>query len=257
MITKEEIREGLLGFLGNVFSIENTSKGYAVAMPALMADGWQVTFLVEQVAADTILLSDAGRTISWLEMRGINSQSDIVSSLFHEKVLMFQAECPDGVLKKLTTPQNLFLDMQLFAELIASLSHLIFRFNPSVANQRTAYQCVDELVVGLGLPCDRKAHLKAASGRDLVVDFCVSRSGLPSRLLQTVDARTKSEDLIEIWGYRLNDIVDFYQEVCAAIIYNEDFCHPKPFLHEIMNSRKGKLFPYHRQDEIADFLKTA
>ena len=44
-MTKEEIREGLLGFLGNVFSIENTSKGYAVAMPALMADGWQVTFL--------------------------------------------------------------------------------------------------------------------------------------------------------------------------------------------------------------------
>lgn len=43
-MTKEEIREGLLGFLGNVFSIENTSKGYAVAMPALMADGWQVTF---------------------------------------------------------------------------------------------------------------------------------------------------------------------------------------------------------------------
>ena len=198
-MTKEEIREGLLGFLGNVFSIENTSKGYAVAMPALMADGWQVTFLVEQVAADTILLSDAGRTISWLEMRGINSQSDIVSSLFHEKVLMFQAECPDGVLKKLTTPQNLFLDMQLFAELIASLSHLIFRFNPSVANQRTAYQCVDELVVGLGLPFDRKAHLKAASGRDLVVDFCVSRSGLPFRLLQTVDVRTKSEDIIEIW----------------------------------------------------------
>jgi len=95
-------------------------------------DGWQIIVHIEPFSATHVMITDKGHTLKKLQQEGlhIDAQSQQTYSLLEERKKAFELEQQGYELRRLIPFPIQGLDVQLFAESLVSISHLVYRCEP-------------------------------------------------------------------------------------------------------------------------------
>src|SRR5437867_8197342 len=130
LLTPEICREALRRFWDDQMDVAETSNGVAMALPLMYPDGWQVQLFIEALSHSRAVITDKGRTLSRLQEQGVNFDAGQTRTLFEERLKTFELQ-QNGfeLLREIRLPLD-GLDVQLFAESLVSIAHLVYRYEP-------------------------------------------------------------------------------------------------------------------------------
>lgn len=124
ILTPDNFRRELGAFWDSILEIEPISDGLAFTMPLAYPDGWQIVLELTQKTPKGFLLSDQGKTLSWLTSRGHNISTDAMRAHLQRYQAEHFLEEKNGVLFRwLSTPLEP-ADIQVFAEGLAAIARL-------------------------------------------------------------------------------------------------------------------------------------
>ena len=232
-------------------------RGLAIALPVLLADGWQATLYAEEEMPGYVTLRDRGQMDSWLYTHGVNLNNAANQSILTKTRKIYGIDIDSlGFYKTIRLPMKA-VEIQLFACFLSSVSHLVNRVQKQGIEHSSSYNAVIQTASSLQLPyTERKAY--ETRHRKLIVD--ISIEGLQrTALVQTFDQRGhNATESMELWSSRLPEIAETTtgeQKYTTALIYNEDYCNITPEILSLAKERCNLVCPSHRRDELEDYLR--
>ena len=130
-LSPKECRDAMLRFYREQLMAEPTRRGVTMALPLMFPDGWQVQVRLKPLTRSRAVITDGGRTIAMLLENGLIIEVPPVLSLLEERKRTFElVQVGFELQKEIPLPLD-GLDVQLFAESLVSISHLVFKFEPA------------------------------------------------------------------------------------------------------------------------------
>ncbi|MEG1507270.1 MAG: hypothetical protein RR373_01380 [Akkermansia sp.] len=249
-ITSKECKKSLSGFWNHVCEISQKKDFLIIALPLLMADGWQTEVQISHCLPGYATLRDGGQLSSWLAVRGVNINSGYTHALFQEGMNKFGIkEDEKGFYKHLPMPLDA-KEIQLFGAFLSSMSHLIYRVQETSRVEYESYSAVINTVRSLHLEPLEHISYKTPY-REITVDLTVKGKHRAS-LFQTFDQHNRAGDIMEIWSYRMKEIANT-GKYKTGLIYNENVFRPDESVLKVARGNCDLVCPSHRIDEIRDF----
>jgi hypothetical protein len=185
-------------------------------------DGWQVIVSIEQVSATRAIISDRGETLAKLNNSGVDLDFEITRRLFLEKLQVFGLINDGNDLKKeINVPLN-GVDVQLFAEALVSIGHLVNRHEPAKLRSEHVYHQVRSLLRRTRLKFieGSSAFISGRTEKQIGVDFLIQENR--SIACKSVERRGRMRDYMEQWGYRWLDAKKSDDLLVTAMFYDPE-----------------------------------
>lgn len=199
-----------------------TRDGLALTLPLMYPDGWQVTVYLTALSPDRVQLSDHGKTLGALIEAGMNldAKQSATAALLNERVATFELQSDGAVLSKDVRLPLQGLDVQLFAEALVSIAHLIYRHEPAAAQENPAEKAVRRVFAARNVTPRRNAELEGVLKRRIRVDYLVeARRPLA---VQVVSRRDNLLAYMEQWAFRWSDLRKRNGQLLAAMVYDPE-----------------------------------
>ena len=185
-------------------------------------DGWQVVVAIEQVSATRAIISDRGETLAKLNNAGMDLDFEVTRRLFLERLQAFGLINDGNDLKKEINLPLKGVEVQLFAEAIVSIGHLVYRHEPAKLRSDHVYHQVRSLI--------RRTRLKFIEGsgafisgrteKQIGVDFLIQENR--NIACKSVERRGRMRDYMEQWGYRWLDAKKNDVTLVTAMFYDPE-----------------------------------
>ncbi len=199
-----------------------TRDGLALTLPLMYPDGWQVTVFLAALTPVRLRLSDHGKTLGALMEAGMNldAKQSNTAALLNERVRTFELQSDGAVLSKDVRLPLQGVDVQLFAEALVSIAHLIYRHEPAAALENPADKAVRQLFAARKVTPRQNAELEGVLERRIRVDYLVeARRPLA---VQVVSRRDNLRDYMEQWAFRFGDLRGRNGQLLAAMVYDPE-----------------------------------
>lgn len=214
----DDLRQALTSFWAGALAIESTKQGLAVALPQTGADGWQLVVEIIPGPPGRARLSDAGRTLGDLMARGQNVEADKVDD--HIKNILRQCQVErDGLelFRWLSLPIDP-VDVQVFAEAMASISHLWVLHEPTVRTQDVADLTLRRVFTDSQVKARPGAMLDGKTEKGVRVDYLTET--IRPVAFQILRRRGRTLPVMEQWGYRWQDLCKVRPELMPVMLFD-------------------------------------
>lgn len=220
ILTPELCREAMRCFWDGQTDVACTSDGVAMALPLMYPDGWQVQVFVELLSQSRAIITDKGRTLGRLQEQGVNFDSGQTASLLDERRKTFELQ-QDGfeLLRELRLPLE-GLDVQLFAESLVSIAHLVYRYEPYSSPESPADRTLQEVFKERQWQPRRNVELDGEIEKRIRVDYLLDLKRTVA--CQVVRRRAPLLPYMEQWGFRWSDIHKRNPGLWRAMVYDPD-----------------------------------
>jgi len=220
LLTPEICREAMRRFCDDQTDVAATSSGVAMALPLMYPDGWQVQVFIEPLSRSRAVITDKGRTLSRLQEQGVSFEAGQTGTLFDDKKKTFELQ-QDGyeLLREIRLPLD-GLDVQLFAESLVSIAHLVYRYEPHSPPESAADRTLLEVFKERQLEPRRSVEIDGEIEKRIRVDYLVETKRTVA--CQIVRRRAALLPYMEQWGFRWSDIHKRYPRLWRAMVYDPD-----------------------------------
>ncbi len=241
-------------FWNEQLTIEQVGSGLVAALPLMYPDGMQVTVNIEPFAAAQAVITDRGRTLMRLENEGLNleSRSRHNHALLEEKKKVFELDQDGYELRRLIKLPLNGIDVQLFAESLVSISHLIYRAEARGVQEHVVRNALQRTFKTKHLTPKENAHLPGRIGDRIPIDFLFE--GKQSLAMKTIDVHGRVREQMEQWGWRWTDLDNGNPDILRAMVYNPDQQEWDDTSLKIGREVCDLFCPYYETDQIDDTL---
>lgn len=197
-----------------------TRDGVALTLPLMYPDGWQVTVHLSQLIPGWVRLSDHGKTLGALIEAGLSLDANHNAALLAERVKTFELLNDGALLSKDVRWPLQGVDVQLFAEALVSIAHLIYRHEPASLLDNPADKAVCRVFETRKVKPRRNAEIKGHLLQSTRVDYLVE--GRRPLAIQVVNRRDFLLDYMERWAFRWGDLRQHNNRLLAGMVYNPE-----------------------------------
>jgi hypothetical protein len=253
-ISSDVLREALSGFWNEQLAIEESRGGLAAALPLMYPDGMQVTVNIEPFAPAQAMITDRGRTLMALEQGGINLEprSKHNHALLEEKKKVFDLNQDGYELRKLIRLPLSGIDVQLFAESLVSISHLVYRAEAHGVQEHVVRNALQRTFETKHLKPKENAFLPRKVVDRIPVGFLFEEKRVMA--MKPIDIHGRVRDHMEQWGWRWTDLHKQNPDVLRAMIYNPDQQDWDETSLKIGREVCDLFCPYFESGQISDAL---
>ncbi len=253
LLSVEACREVLRQFWEDQTDVAETPRGVAPALPLMYPDGWQVEVCIEPVSTTRAIASDQGRTLGTLLERGIKFEAGQTGTLLEERIRTYELQ-RDGLelRRELRLPLEA-LDLQLFAESLVSIAHLVYRFEPSSPTHSRADRTLQQVFKERHLEPRKNVELEGFIEKRIRVDYLIE--GKQPVAWHVVRRRTQLLPYMEQWGFRWSDLLRRNRQLLRAMVYDPDKQEWDETSLRIGNEVCELFCPYFETDRLHDFLE--
>ena len=213
-----QLRAALTGFWNDALAVKPPAQGLILAMPQTGADGWQLVVDIVPATPGTVRVSDSGRILGNLTARGQNSEADTMAG--HIASLLRQHNMErDG--------QELFrwmpwpvdpVELHVFAEGLAAISHLWVLHEPTVRTQDVADRTLRRVFSDRNLEARAGAMLDGRTEKRIRVDYLVETRRPVA--FEIIRRRGRLLPVMEQWGYRWHDLQKTSPKLMPVMLYD-------------------------------------
>ncbi len=252
----KEIFQGIMSeFWNEAVDFQPTSKGYAISMPILYPDGWQVVIHLEPFSKKQGILTDKGKTLSGLLSDGVNYESNVSESILEEKVKMFSLQRNGLELYQTVKLPLKGPDVQLFCEALVSIAYLSYRKEASARKEKILEKTIKSYFEEKHIHPVYNYRVNGNIRKDIRVDCFLEKE---NRMIMNWVEINDSQYLLshmEQWGYRFNDIKKADIKMKCGMIYNPDAVVWDNTVLEIGKSVCDLFLPYYDTRKIFGKMK--
>lgn len=251
----ESCREILRRFWDDQTDVAETACGVAVALPLMYPDGWQVQVFIEPVARARAIISDRGRTLGRLQEQGVNFEAGQTAVLLEERIQIFDL-LRDGfeLRREIRLPLDA-LDVQLFAESLVSIAHLVYRYEPHTPPESPADRTLQQVFKERHLEPRQNVELDGVIEKRIRVDYLIEKKRPVA--WQVVRRRAQLLPYMEQWGFRWSDLRRHDPRLLRAMVYDPDKQTWDETTLRIGREVCELFCPYFETDRLHDFLEQA
>jgi hypothetical protein len=220
LLTPEICREALRRFWDDQTDVAASSRGVALALPLMYPDGWQVQVFLERLSQSCAVITDKGRTLARLQEQGVNFDAGQTGSLLEERKKTFDLQ-QDGfeLLREIRLPLD-GLDVQLFAESLVSVAHLVYRYEPYTSPESAADRTLQEVFKERQWQPRKNVEVDGEIEKRIRVDYLIETKRPVA--CQVVRRRAPLLPYMEQWGFRWSDIHKRNPGLWRAMVYDPD-----------------------------------
>lgn len=226
----------------------------AIALPLMYPDGWQIIVNIEPFSHATALITDKGRTLMMLDREGLNLDTRAKNNheLLEGKKKVFELDQHGFELRKLVKLPLNGLDIQLFAESLSSISHLIYRNETRGLQENIVRQSLQRSFKVHRFSPKQDVDLSGKVEDRIRVDFLFEKE---RRLaMKSIDIHDRVKDYMERWAWRWTDLKNQDPDILRAMIYNPDQQDWDETSLKIGREVCDLFCPYFERDQIKDAL---
>ncbi len=234
--------------------MQSTSHGFAIAMPLLMADGWQTVVYLEEEMPGIVTLRDRGKLSSTLSLHGLNRDNNSLRATLTTAMRNFGVlEDEKGFYKRLDLPVDA-KDIHLFGCFLSSISHLTWQEQKEIVPQTTSWVRVARAIQSSRIKMEE--NLRYTTPHQTIAVELSAVGEYQSALFQTFDQRNRVNQHMELWAHRMKTISNAHgDKVLTALVYNEE-AHPDTAILSLAGSLCSLVCPSDREDEIQGLLRS-
>jgi hypothetical protein len=212
------IRQELEQFWSTALEIAPPARGYSIALPQTMPDGWQIVVDLEAPLPKGIRLTDQGRTLGWLHAQGQNIRTDAIKR--HLQQICEQSELTlDGLEVYRWLPQGLSaVDLHVFTEGLINIAHLHYLHEAKPRAQDVPDQTLRRVFADHHVEAEAGYTLDGHARKNIRLDYYVA-SPAPAAF-QIIRRHGRILSTMEQWGYRWHDLRVEHPELRPAMIYD-------------------------------------
>lgn len=252
--TPSSLRELLGNFWKEILEIESVLDGLAFTMPLSYPDGWQVVLHLSQKTPKGYLLSDKGKTLSWLQGQGQNIDTETMKA--HRKRLRTEhfIEEKNGVLLRWLEAPLDPADIHVFSEGLTAISRLDILNDHRATEENVADSTVRRIFQDADLHPQRNHRLNITKERKVRVDYYLEqRRPVAIQLL-----RTKSDlsGTMEKWGFRWHELKKAYNRLAPVMLYDRNTQLIDPYSRHIGETECTLFCGYDETDRIHETLQS-
>lgn len=250
-------REAMRKFWDDQTAIERERQGVVMALPLMYPDGWQVMVHLEPLSQARAVITDKGRTLANLSQAGLNydARAKQTYDILEERKRAFELIQDGFELKKEVHLPLDGIDIQLFAESLVSVAHLIYRYEPATVVESTADNAVRQVFKERGLTSRTNVEIDGEIEKRIRVDYLVETTKPVA--CQVVRRRSPLIPYMEQWGFRWRDIHDRNPRLGRAMVYDPDKQEWDETALNIGRQVCDLFCPYFETQTIHDFLDCA
>jgi len=234
--------------------MESIEDGFAFTMPVAYPDGWQVVLEVTQKTPKGFLLSDQGKTFSWLTTRGHNITTDAMRCHLKRYQAEHCIEEKNGVLFRWLSAPLAPADIHVFAEGLAAIARLeiLHEVRPTEAN--IADSLIQRTFKDAHLEPTQHQKLNITKDRTITVDYFVNQS----RPLAVQLIKTKSDvsGTMEKWGFRWHELKKAYTGLAPVMLYDRNTQIIDAYSRHIGETECELFCGYDETDRIHEVLNS-
>lgn len=251
----EQTRQSLVHFWGEALQTEWDRDRLVFAYPLMLPDGLQVVFQLQPVSETTAILSDEGRTLVRLSGMGLNVDSASVVRLLEQKQSFFGMKQDGFELSKLVKLPIDPVEVQLFAEGLVSVAHLMDRHDADAEEENVVRHSVERLLSGRGISPKRNHPLEGRLEKAIRVSYFLE--GQHGLALEVVDRKTNLHGYMQQWGWRWTDLHEKQPGIVRAMVYDPDRQDWDATALQIGRSVCEVFCPYHETDTVGRAIERA
>jgi hypothetical protein len=213
-------REVVQGFLREQVSAEKTRRGVVMALPLMYPDGFQVQVHLEPVAKSSALITDRGRTLAKLHENGLNLEAKQTQAFLEERKQTFELNQVGFELQKEIPLPLQGIDVQLFAESLVGIAHLIYKYEPATSEESVADRTLKQIFKERKIEPMVNAVIDGEIEKGIRVNYF-----LPARhplACLVVKRRGPMLGYMEQWGWRWTDVKRHNPLLLRGMIYDPD-----------------------------------
>jgi hypothetical protein len=219
-LSPEVCREAVQAFLLEQVAVEKTRRGVVMALPLMYPDGFQVQVHLEPVAKSSALITDHGLTLAHLHESGLNLEAKQTLALLEERKQMFELKQSGFELQKEIALPLQGIDVQLFAESLVSIAHLIYKYEPMTSEESVADRTLKQIFKERGMEPTVNALIDGEIEKGIRVNYFLPA---PHPLAcKIVKRRGPMLGYMEQWGWRWTDVQRRNPHMLRGMIYDPD-----------------------------------
>lgn len=219
-LTPEVCREAVQAFLLEQVAAEKTRRGVVMALPLMYPDGFQVQVHLEPVAKSSALITDHGRTLAHLHECGLNLEAKQTLALLEERKQMFELTQSGFELQKEISLPLQGIDVQLFAESLVSIAHLIYKYEPITSEESVADRTLKQIFKERGIEPTINKLIDGEIEKGIRVNYFLPASH--PLACKIVKRRGPMLGYMEQWGWRWTDVQRRNPQMLRGMIYDPD-----------------------------------
>ena len=215
---ENSIRATLERFWSDALEIGSTPRGYSLALPQTLPDGWQLVVDLEAPLPRGIKLTDKGRVLAWLQAGGQNVETDSVKR--HLNLISEQSGFErDGFELYRWLPEGLdAVDLHVFAEGLINVAHLHYLHEPKPRSLDVPDQTLRRVFIDHKVEAEPNRILDGLTRRKIRLDYYIP-SQTPAAF-HIIRRHGRIIDSMEQWGFRWHDLRAKHPSLRPAMIYN-------------------------------------
>ena len=212
-----ELKKGLQEFWTEQLRCTVEESALHIAYPLLMPDGWQLSFsLYRDTGSEVYELSDNGKIMDYLELYFPRITKEL-NFIIQERCKLYDFELSEkNNFHKLSTKKFPPHEIQLFAEGLISIAHLIYRFSRRTAYDNLPYETVSQIYISLNHPFESHVDLRGKYHNRIYADIKTSASII--RVLNT----QRAFESLQIASFQFHDYKLANPSINRILIYNPD-----------------------------------
>jgi len=255
LLTPETCREALRRFWDDQTDAVAHRDGVAMALPLMYPDGWQVQVFLEPVSPSLAVITDRGQTLKRLQEANVSFEVGQTKALLDEKKEVFEL-AHDGfeLSKEIRLPLD-GVDVQLFAEALVSIAHLVYRYEPYTQPESPADRTLQQVFKEWHWAPERNVELDGELEKRVRVDYFI-KARKPIAC-QVVRRRAPILPYMEQWGFRWTDLRRRHPTLMRAMVYDPDKQEWDETSLKIGREVCELFCPYFETGAIHDFLGQA
>lgn len=198
----------------------SAGRGVALSLPLMYPDGLQVQVYIEQVAPSAAVISDRGETLARLHADGLNLDAKETAALFEERKKAFDVQQYGFELRKEIKLPLDGLDIQIFAESLVTIAHLIYRFEPTTREEGPAERQLRQIFQDRHLNPTWAATIDGVVEKQIRVDWVLqARRPMACKIVRR---RGPMLAYMEQWGWRWTDVKSQNPSLLRGMVYDPD-----------------------------------
>jgi hypothetical protein len=220
LLSPEICRDTVQAFLCEQVAVEKTRRGVVIALPLMYPDGFQVQVHLQPITKSIVLITDLGRTLGRLHEDGLNLDAKQTLALLEERKQVFELNQVGFELQREIQLPLQGIDVQLFAESLVSISHLIYKFEAVTAEDSVADRTLLKIFEERQLKPTVNAVIDGEIEKGIRVNYLVA--GPRSLACKVVKRRGPMLNYMEQWGWRWTDVQKHNPQLLRGMIYDPD-----------------------------------
>jgi hypothetical protein len=254
-VSPESCREAVYQFWNSQVIAETTPRGVIMALPLMYPDGWQVHVHIEPVSQSRAIITDQGRTLAKLHENGLNCEAKQTAALLDERKRTFELQ-QNGfeLFREIHLPVE-GIDVQLFAESLVSIAHLMYRQELTTTVESAAEKTLKKVFKERDLQPATNYALDGEIEKGIRVDYFLMANH--PFACQVVKRRGPLLGYVEQWAWRWTDLKKHNPRLLNAMVYDPDKQEWDDTTLSIGKSVCDLFCPYFETDQIHDVLDRA